>query len=201
MPNYKFSNDGKLHTRWSELTSCTPGQIDRVLAEREGAPRVETESMAFGTERHAMWQEEAETQRKVPSCFGLDWPVSHVEHEFTTEILPGIVVHSRIDTLCSDIQTIVDYKTVLDGKNGWQKNIEKYRKGSPQLTFYAFQVGLHKIRVTRGAYLCEIWNSTQDEIVGYEPVIFDIKLSEVAKVVAWVKQRAIFLVSALEARA
>lgn len=202
MADYNIPNDGKLHTRWSELIRCTPGQIDTVIAERfEGRRRAETESMAFGTDRHEMWQEEAEKTGYIPACFGNDtrWPVSHVEKEFATEILPGIVVHSRIDTLCAGIETIVDYKTVLDGKRGWEANIAKYRGGSKQLTFYAFQVGLHGHRIRHGAYLCEIWSADREEIIGYEAVKFPIQLTEIAEVVAWVKKRAAMLAAAVEA--
>lgn len=203
MADYKYDkNDGKIHTRYSELIRCTPGQIESVLAERKGARRVETEGMAFGTERHAMWQEEAEKTKKVPAIFGLDWPVSHVEQEFTSEIMPGVILHSRLDLVCADLSILPDFKTVVDGKQGWKKIVESYRHNvkQRQLKFYAFQAGLHSIRITKGAFLCEIWDGERENILGHEIVEFPITFADIAESFAWMKPRAALLAAALEAQ-
>lgn len=200
MADYKYADDGKIHTRYSELIRCTPGQIDRVLAERRGRRRAETEDMAFGTVRHATWQEEAEKTGRLPLCFNRDWPVSHIEYEFATEVLPGVVIHSRPDIVCAEVQIIPDFKTVIDGVNGWQQNIKGYYHGSKQrqLKFYAYQVGLHGILIRKGAFLCEIWNQPRDTIIGYKIVEFPITLSDMAATLQWIKPRAAMLAAALE---
>lgn len=218
MADYQYKDDGKLHTRYSELIRCTPGQIDRVLQERfEGRTRAETESMIEGTIRHEMLQEYSEKHKTPYHAFGLDWPVSHVEHEFATEILPGVVLHSRPDLVCGDVGILPDYKTVLDGKHGWQKNLRSYGwrpKLDPQgniigsktvesgkqhqLKLYAWQIGMHGILIKRGAFLCEIWNGDRDEILGYQVVEFDITLADMAAALQWVRPRVALLASAIE---
>lgn len=199
MSDYKFDkNDGKIHTRYSELVRCTPGQIDRVLAERAGSrQRFVGESMLDGVEAHLQWEMEAKRTGKIPECFDLDWPVSHVELELASEMFPGVVVHSRIDSVCADIETVVDYKTVVDGKNGWQANIKPYGN-SKQLPFYAFQLGLHGIRIRRGAYLCEIWSQDKKTILDYKVVKKELAMSDIATVLPWVRDRVAVLVSALK---
>lgn len=203
MADYNYANDGKIHTRYSELIRCTPGQIDRVVAERlDGRRRAETADMADGTVRHLMWQEEAEKTRRVPEIFGVDWPVSHVEQEFATEVLPGIVVHSRVDILCKTQQLIPDFKTVVDGKQGWKKIVDGYRQSAKQrqLKFYAFQAGMHGIHINKGAFLCEVWNRQRDTILRYEIVPFKISPLDIAEAVNWIKPRAALLATVLEER-
>src|SRR5882762_7616632 len=117
MDDYIYPQDNKLHVRYTQLTQVSPGSLDRVLAEINGQTRIETEDMSFGTERHQAWQEEAEKTGLVAKCFGVDWPVLHIEREFATEIMPSVVLHSRPDVVCTN-GILVDYKTVVDGKQG-----------------------------------------------------------------------------------
>lgn len=212
MADYKYDqNDGKIHTRYSELLRCTPGGIDRVLDEREGTrSRFEGDNMADGTIRHEMWQKEALNTSKLPVCFGLDWHVSHVEHEFAIELLPGVIVHSRPDVVCAGKGAVVDYKTVLDGVNGWRQNLKAYgwrpdgkvfaTSKQKQLIFYAYQLGLHGILIREGVFLCEVWNKGRNTILGYEMVRFPITLSDMAAALAWARPRIALLASALEQR-
>lgn len=194
MSEYHYPDDGKLHTRFSELKLCTPGSVEAIVRQRlEQTPRFESEHMRFGTTRHELWQEEAEQTHKLPRVFGLDWAATHIEQEFTTEILPGVVVHSRVDVLCAEQQTVCDYKTVVDGVKGYKKNLAQYKHGSRQLTFYAFQVGLNGVHVRQGAYLCEIWNQERDTILGYEKIVFPISLLAISNSLEWVKRRAALL--------
>lgn len=213
MADYLYANDNKIHTRYSELIRCTPGQIDKVIWERKNPEaRTKTQSMDFGIIRHQMFDEESQQTGKVPACFGLDMRVEHVEAEFATEIMKGVVVHSRMDSVSVEGETIIDYKTVLDGKNGWQKNLQGYgwrpiytaggnlidskvvpSSKQKQLKFYAFQLGLHGIRIKRGLFLCEIWNGDRTEIIGYKTVEFPITLADIAPVLPWVKDRVALL--------
>jgi hypothetical protein len=156
--------------------------------------------MLDGTLRHEAFEGESKITGKLPACFGLDWDVTYAEQEFTTELLPGIVVHSRPDAVCAAIETIVDYKTCLDGINGYRANVEGYRHASKQrqLVFYAYQLGLHGIRIRKGIFLCEIWNKDRDTILGYEHVEFPITLKDMADVLMWAKPRIALLASVLE---
>lgn len=204
MADYLHADDGKIHTRYSELIRCTPGQIDRVIWERTHPnARTQTDSMGFGIVRHEMFDEEARVDGRLPRCFGLERSADFIEHEFATEILPGVVVHSRPDvvSLSPDLgNAIVDYKTVLDGRQGWKAIVNSYKHVGKQrqLLFYAFQLGLHGIRITKGMFLCEIWNETRDEIVGYKVIEFPIMLRDIAPVLPWVKDRVALLAAVLE---
>jgi hypothetical protein len=213
MADYLYADDGKIHTRYSELLRCTTGQIDKVVWERTHPDaRAQTESMGFGIVRHQMFDEESKKTGRLPACFGLDMVVNHVEAEFATEIMKGVVVHSRMDSVSVEGETIIDYKTVLDGKHGWQKNLQGYgwrpiydyagnlqasrvvqSSKQKQLKFYAFQLGLHGIRIKRGMFLCEIWNQERDEILDYRVVEFPITLADIAPVLPWVKDRVALL--------
>lgn len=209
MADYKVADDGKLHTRYSELLRCTPGQIDRVVWDRTNPQaRVETADMSFGSVRHEMLEEEARETGRLPECFGIDEPADFIEHEFATEMLKDVIVHSRPDCVTVSAETVWDYKTVVDGKNGWRENLRGYgwREHGPtvetgkhhQLQFYAFQLGLHGIRIKHGAFLCEIWNAERDTIIGYEVVKFDITYRQIAGVASWAKNRVAMLSSVLD---
>ncbi len=202
MSDYFYDRtDGKIHTRYTQLLRCTPKQVDRVLAEIAGqVTSVRRSDMDFGAIRHKMFEEEARETMRVPQTFGLDWPVSHVEHEFTTEILPGVVIHSRLDLVSSAKNAIIDYKTVVDGKQGWRKIVKSYQSESKQrqLKFYAFQLGMHGIQVRQGIFLCEVWNQARDTILRYERVEFPIKLQDIAGTLPWVKDRVALLLAVAE---
>ena len=200
MADYLYAEDGKIHTRYTELVRCTPGQIDRVLAERlDNKRKFTSDRLDFGTDRHEMWEEEGKRTGKLPECFGLDWPVSHAEAEFATELLPGVVVHSRPDAVCAAVQTIVDYKTLCADSidEGVRAAVKQYAI-SRQLLFYGFQVGMTGIRIKKIAYLVEIWNKEQDEILGYHTIVKDLPMAEIAKMLPWVKDRVAMLVAAVE---
>lgn len=201
MADYLYDqNDGKIHTRYSELLRCSPSQIDAVLAERSGDHRrVETDSMTFGTIRHENFAEEAQETRQVAQRFGVDWPVLHIEHEFATEILPGVILHSRPDVVCSN-GILVDYKTIKSNDSvHWKNVVDQYRHVDKQrqLMVYAFQLGMHKIRIKEGAFLCEVWAPDRDTILGYEIVRFPITMFDIARVLPWMRQRVALLASVL----
>lgn len=201
MSDYLHDDDGKIHTRYTELTRCTPGQIDKVVAERYGARKFTSDKLDFGSDRHALWEEETNRTGILPACFGLDWSVSHAEKEFASEVLPGIVLHSRPDAVCADCFTLIDYKTLIADSmaEGEVLAVERYGK-SKQLPLYAYQLGLHGIRIKRIAYLIEIWNREQTEILGYKTLIKDFKMSDIARILPWVKERISYLAVALEVK-
>ncbi len=200
MADYLYAEDGNIHTRYTELVSCTPGQIDRVIRERlKLSKRFKSDKLDFGTDRHDMWEAEGKKTGKIPACFGLDWPISHVEEEFASEILPGVVLHSRPDAVCAEIFTLVDYKTLIADSlaEGELLAVSRYQN-SRQLPLYAFQVGLHGIRIKRIAYLIEIWNREQTEILGYKIITKPFKMGDVGLALDWAKRRIATLVTAVE---
>lgn len=202
MADYLIAEDGKIHTRYTELTRCTPGQIDRVIDERLGlAAKFKSDKLEFGTDRHDMWETTGKATGHIPECFGLNWRISHAEQEFASEILPGIVLHSRPDAVCADIATLVDYKTLIADSlaEGELLAVQRYAK-SKQLPLYAYQLGLHGIRIKAIAYLIEIWNREQTEILGYKIIIKDFKMADIAHVLPWVRERISYLASAIDSR-
>jgi hypothetical protein len=211
MADYEYSDDGNIHTRYTELMRCTPGQIERVIAEHQNlSPRFKSDNLDFGSLRHEMWQEETDRTGKLPECFGLDWAVSHCEQEFASMVLPGVVLHSRPDAVCADISTLVDYKTLIadNVEQGALTAVIRY-KHSKQLPLYAYQLGLHGIRVRRIAYCVEIWNRPEldefgnvirptDTVLGYKTIVRDLTLADMAEVLPWLKQRCALLAATLQ---
>jgi hypothetical protein len=202
--NYNCNHPkGIICTRYSELLRCTPNQIGRVLHERQHPEtRAETEDMGFGTIRHSAWQEEAERTGRLPACFGIDAPADYIEHEFATEAFPGVIVHSRPDVVSiqDDRVVVYDYKTVVDGLMGWKKTIDGYRHPAKrrQLQWYSWQLGLHGVPVTHGAYLFEVWDKPRETILRYEVMEFPITFRDMAAVVLWAKKRVSLLQTVLE---
>lgn len=206
MPNIGYSwdqHDGKIHSRFSELKMMTPGQVDRAMEVRFGErPPIETEAMKFGTLRHAAFEAETARTGKLPACFyeiaGLkDVIVDRAERELVVELAPGFVVHSRPDAYAIAEATIYDYKTAVDGVRGWQENVKQYRY-SKQTVFYAMMLGHHGIRITRARYLCEIWDSAYETILGYDMVEREISAEQIEEVRSWALDRLALLWVALQ---
>jgi hypothetical protein len=201
MNSYTFSPDDKLHTRYSELVKCTPGQIQRVIDERNGRVRVETEEMLFGTARHELWEKESRKTKLSPKCFGHQVPATFIETEFVTEILPGVVVHSRPDLVSIPKQMIIDYKTLKAGsplKRDWMDKAWKEYSNRNQLAFYAYQLGINDLRIKKLRYSVEVWNTDQTKILDYINYDQDIGLNEISKIIPWVKDRVAMLKGALK---
>ena len=208
MPTYSYKNDGRIHTRFSELKMCTigdpekgkHGQIDRLVALMNGdIDPVQTNEMSFGTDRHEYFEEESKRTGKIPECFyevaGLkDVTLDHVEKEYAVELAPGVVIHSRPDAVAGSIGTIFDYKTVKDGKDGWQSTVKKYvYPSNRQTTFYALMLKFHGIEITRAVYLCEIWDAEYEHILGYDSVERIITAEDLEEVHEWALQRILLL--------
>lgn len=200
MPQYLYAQDGRLHTRFSELRMCTDGQIDRLVDTINGdLPRFENQAMAFGTGRHEMFEVESKRTGKLPACFyeiagTKDVVIEHVEKEHTVELAPGVVIHSRPDAVCANIKTIFDYKTVVDGKDGWQSTVKKYGLPSNrQVKFYALMLGFHGIEINRAVYLCELWDKDYEHIIGYDSVQQNITPEQLESVHEWALDRILLL--------
>lgn len=203
MADYLYSDDGNIHTRFSELASCTIGSIEKVLDVREGLiDRWTNENVEWGRDRHEMWAEESQKTGFTPQVFdvtGWRLPVIHIEKEFATEIFGGVTVHSRPDAVGEDF--VVDYKTLASDnlKMGRIKATATYSR-SRQLKFYAYQLGLHGFRIRKGVYLVEIWDKEYKEILGYHAVIQEFSFKEIGSVLPWVQDKISLLVAAYDER-
>lgn len=225
MSSYLFDkNDGKIHTRYSELIRCTPGAIERVLDERFGVRQAaKTADMQWGSDRHDMWRDESLETGMVPQCFNevgmRNCIVEHIEQEFVVEMYPGVVIHFRPDAVSVKTETIFDYKTALEpeGKEIAQgssmpvvvgdnnltvlfMNMRKTYERSRQLKFYAFLLGIHGIRMRRGLYLIEAWNRDHTAIIGYTKAEQNYKMADLAKIIPWTQERVALLVAAVKQR-
>jgi hypothetical protein len=199
--NYVFKADGRIHTRYSELTLCTPNQIDRLIAiKNHELDPFESEHMRFGTDRHAMFEDEVRQTGQLPECFrelpvACNVSIDAIEKEYAVQLVRGVVVHSRPDAVSRKTKTIYDYKTVLAAPGGVEGKVNQYWS-SRQGIFYALQLHYHGIEIERVAYLCELWNRDRDQILGYRQVVRQISPDDLKQVEAWAKDRIALLKSA-----
>lgn len=193
---YNIKNDGKLHTRFTDLNRATPRQVIDIIREQLGQKkRFTSKTLTFGETRHGMWERESKETGRMPQCFidafpefDFDIEPADVEAEFATEIYKNIVLHSRLDLLARKDQTIVDFKTQKKGAGG-----ARIYKNSKQLPTYAWHLALHNIRIKRIVYLVEIWEmdaaGNPVRVVGYEKFVKDLGLADTHNVAAWVRDR------------
>lgn len=221
MKSYKFNrNDGKLHTRYSELTQCTDSGIVRVLQLRADLiKKFSTKSTEFGSIRHEMFEEEVAETKAVPTVFTHhevtqeevrltgqtpyqyqfligSLPVSHCEQSFATELIPGVVIHFTPDEIASEIQTIIDTKTMIPNEKG-KVNPNKYLK-SIQLKLYALLLQPHDIKISKGLYLIEQWDREYKDITDYHVVPQKIGIMEMGEAQAWALKRIEVLQAGIE---
>jgi len=202
MADYKKENDGKVHTRYTDLTRCTPGSVDKVALEYLGITeryRPTGGPMNFGTMRHEMWQEEAENTGVTPEVFKefpceYQVPATYIEREFATEIFEGVVLHSRPDVFSKPEATIVDYKTSI---SDYETTVKHYR-ASKQHLVYAYQMYAHGIRVDKAVYLIEFWDHDYKKIMGYAKVIVPIRVADLMMIRDWLRVRCERLFVTLE---
>ena len=221
MKAYRFSkDDGKLHTRYSELTQCTESGIERVLQLRaELVRKFSSKSTEFGSTRHEMFEEEVAITQAVPevfthkevqhaevrttgrSPFKFEYligslPVSHCEVSFATELVPGVVVHFTPDEICETINTLIDTKTMIPNEAG-KYHPNKYLK-SNQLKCYSLLLRPHGININRGLFLIEVWDREYNEIIDYKVVPQKIGLMEQGEAQAWLLKRIEVLQAGIE---
>lgn len=188
---YNIKNDGKLHTRFTDLMRATPHQVENIIKEQLGEKeRFKNDILTFGETRHNMWEKESKQTGMLPVVFREAFPdfkdmqITHAEKEFATELFKNIVIHSRPDGVSVPDATVVDYKTMVKGAGGARRYAS-----SKQLPFYAFQLGVHNIRIKRYVYFVEIWNADYTEIVGYDMYEKTVGLLDVAAVKKWAHDR------------
>lgn len=194
---YNVKNDGKLHTRFTDLMRATPKQVENIIKEQLGEKeRFKSDILAFGEIRHNMWQKESEETGMLPIVFREAFPeykdlqITHSEKEFATEIFQNIVIHSRPDGVSVPTSTVVDYKTMIEGAGGARRYAS-----SKQLPFYSFQLAIHNIKIKRYIYFVEIWNkATETEeaytrIVKYEKYEKTVGLVDIVGIKKWAHDR------------
>lgn len=198
MNRYEYPYDGKLHVRYSELTRCTPKQIDRVVFERTNeVSGFQSDHMLDGIDRHEMWASESEVTGYTPEVFkrelGIYLPVSHIEYQLASEIFPGVVLHSTVDAVSVAAATIIDYKTITGDAKAYA--------ASKQLKLYSYQLALHNIRVKEGMFLVEIWETDGDgkriRIAGYDSIRMPISLLDMDSARQWALPRVALLKTVL----
>lgn len=198
--DYIYAEDGKIHTRWSELKRCSPGGAEAVVLERIGLKqKYSSGAMSFGTTRHEMWAEESLESKRVPACFEwelkkhnipLDTPLSHVEAEIKCEIFPGIILHGRPDSVSSEAGIVFDNKTTVGSA--------KQFAGSDQLLVYAYLLYKLGIPIKHGIFLCEIWSRDHQRILGYDSLKKDFGLTALPAAEKILRDRCETLVVAID---
>jgi hypothetical protein len=191
MPDfYDTPDDGKLYTRYSDLTKCYSIHSARIVAQemllkRRQARRDPT--MHFGSVRHKMWEEESKETGLTPACFleppcSTQLPVDMVEQQVFCEPIKGIVLCSTPDSVSLKHQTIIDNKT----SSG---NLQHYANDR-QVKVYAFNLAMNGIEIRHGLYLCEIWSKDRKELLGYGRVEQHFDARDINKVwQTWLKPR------------
>lgn len=199
MPTYDYPDDGKYHTRYSEVIKAqTANGARRVVMERLGLKdKVNTKATDFGTTRHDMWEHEAAETGKSPECFNKhlkkQWGVYETEQHRATELFENIVIHFTTDLIGTDEHSAISEAedgtrkvtgaSVIDYKTGTGNRPEHYRKlyqGQKQLPTYALLLRPHGIIVKDGHYLIECWDRERKNLEAYLYVHKPIGLKEMA---------------------
>lgn len=193
MPDkYTHKDDNKLHTRWSELISCTDEGLPSVLERRFGLKRkLELDAFEFGKERHKLLEEEGKVLNRVPDYFGIDIEISHSEKGFAIEVFPNVVIHFTPDLISEKQKIIGDYKMCKEPQKGWSSRPTalKLYSSSMQLDFYAWLLTYIKIPIKEKVYMVEYWNHNRDKILGHDCYRSPMGLKEKGNARAWAIDR------------
>jgi hypothetical protein len=192
---YEYEEDGKLHTRFSDLLRCTPASAPRVAREYMGLLSKYSGGgvLDFGKVRHDMFAEESRNTGRTASCFrselGVECTAEYVEEAFRAE-LHGVIIHSRPDIVSVTDAKVLDYKTIQGDPKQFGKSM--------QLLIYAWVLFKNGIRVREAVWLCERWNPERSEIMGYGLHRSPITLSDLATAERWLAGRVFTLKHALK---
>lgn len=201
MHSYTIKNDGKLHTRYSELSQCATYASALKVAEQKLTERggFTNDTMKFGQINHDMFEEESRESGKLPKCFGINVSVEHIEQEFAIEVIPGVVLHFRPDSVSESANIVYDYKTMnfFDGMDVDKVIKARYGKAI-QLKTYAYGLMVHGIDIKRWCYLVELWDKREKKIVGYRQFSQEFKLADIPKTKDWLTKRAFLLGAAMK---
>ena len=190
MATYDYLDNGKLHTRFSELVRCTPGQIERVVLDRLHGVDHTNEFMSFGTMRHEKFAEYLKAKSELPSVFKLDLKINPgwVEKSYEIEAFDNVVIHFTPDV--HDKTWIGDLKTT-------SRTAESY-KNNKQITFYAWVLGQMGLDITSAFYFLEFWNRERTGCQGYQVIKNEITPESKAQVKTWAIERIELLYSEIK---
>ena len=179
--NYEFKEDGKLHTRYSELKGCTPGGVVRVVERRKFQLNETNPYTEFGTLRHEVFANFIRSNGHFPKAVGLDLKVDKnaVEQSYGVEVWENVVIHMTAD-LHND-NWVADFKTTTKGAVNY--------KNDKQVIFYAWMLGKLGKKITKGYYICELWDIDRTQIRGYEVLERDITEKDLEETESWAKLR------------
>jgi hypothetical protein len=195
MEAYLFEPDGKLHTRWSELTNCIPSKAEEIIERRLTGVSRSNEFMEFGTTRHDLFKDECLKDNKLPARFDGEIQVSHleivgIEKSYQLEIFENVIIHWTPDAFGKT--WIADLKTTSNADN------YKYHK---QCIFYAWLLNHHKdCNIREYYYLCEIWDRDRIKLLGHQVIRKEITDNDFAKIEEWARTKVNFLAELLKER-
>jgi hypothetical protein len=158
-----------------------------------------TEHTKFGGLNHELFEEESRETGKLPECFGMNVTVDHIEQEFAIEVIPGVILHFRPDSVSESARSVYDYKTMnyTDGMD-----VDKIIKGrygkATQLRTYSYGLWVHGIPIERYCFLIELWDKRNMKIVGYRKLSREFLLGDIPKVKDWLTKRAFLLGAAMK---
>lgn len=200
MPHSYTDFPGKLNTRYSELSQCTPYGVHKVIEYRQGLRGEFTNpSMELGAIRHEQFAEESRKTGQLPNVFKQFLPVFPeyftevcIEEEIAAEIFPGVVLHSTPDLVSIHENTaiIVDYKCSSQNPRVFEK--------SKQHLVYAFQLLVRGILCTEFYYLIECWDKEKTQIIGYKMVKITMDRASIMSIRDWLWERVSILQTAID---
>lgn len=148
--------------------------------------------MDFGTKRHDEWRDESLKTGRSPKEFkaqpiSFDVKADLVERELASEVLPNIVLHSRMDFYGEG--NLIDFKTTTMDR---RRAMQTYDK-SIQLKIYAYQLMIHNYPVDKITYLIEHWTRDYSKQLGYSKVEKDFLPRYIKEAQGWIKRRCLTL--------
>lgn len=182
MPSrYDYEPDDKLHTRFSELRNCTIKGVTKVVFQRLYGVSESSPYMEFGTTRHEVFSNFLLTHRKLPKQIPLDLEINEdmVERSYAIEVWKNVVIHLTPDI--HNTTWVADFKTTTRGAINY--------KTDKQVVFYAWLLNKLGHKITKGYYICELWDRDRTKIQGYEFLERDITQEDIDGIEDWAKKR------------
>jgi hypothetical protein len=199
-------NDGKIHTRWSDLRRCSTTKGALTVAAEMVLNKRRWTGDDFGSLRHKMWEKEAKETGLFPEDFREILPaykVSLIEQKFAMELLPEVILHSTIDVYAHEEFMLIDYKTFTN-----EDDLQKYKQPAKkaQLLTYGLQLLGRGHKVKRVMFAGERWKvdrerlddaDYQPELLGYDHVIMPVSMIDMLKQRDVLKENATRLLAAI----
>jgi hypothetical protein len=196
--SYKYAEDGKIHTRWSDLKRCSTSHGALTVAKEMVLGQKRWSGDDFGSKRHSMWEKESLQTGRTPECFRhikIDYVAEAPESQYSMEILPGVILHSTIDVYLPEIACVTDYKTFTNAAD--LKSYKQPHKTAQLLTYSLQLLNVGK-PVKNVMFLGERWDGERDVLLGYDHVMMPVSTIDLVKMRADLKARAVRLSAAIQ---